>query len=341
MPEKCAAKVAQPVVDRLALRRDLLGVLGDLLLLPAEGDRLEHREQRDRRGDQDLVLERILEKIAVGQERGADRCLDRHEHDHDFRHGFELVPVGALRELAHAGAESLGVLREEQPALFLRVGFHGLEEGVERHLGVHRHDAALGQPHDHVGTAGLISFLLAEVDVLLQPAELDQPAQVHLAPAAAHRRSLQCLRECCGLFFKRILKPVQAVELRADGRIGALALRFQVAHVLVELGQLVLERADHAAELLLRAGLELARLRFELVGRDRLEGVLQLLPRVLRPEVLLSLGAQHGVAFGDPHVQPFDAVAHFFTALFQQKRMRERHRPRTRPGRSTRIRACR
>src|SRR5262245_57408132 len=51
------------LVQCLALRGDLRRVLGHLLLLPAERDRLEQREQRARRGDQHLALERVFEQL--------------------------------------------------------------------------------------------------------------------------------------------------------------------------------------------------------------------------------------------------------------------------------------
>ena len=71
-----------------------------------------------------------------------------------------------------------------------RVDRAGVEEGVERHLGVDDHVLAAGQAHDEVGAQPAVvaggGHLLGEVAAVDQARELDDPAQVQLSPAPAH-----------------------------------------------------------------------------------------------------------------------------------------------------------
>jgi len=62
---------AHALVEFLAEAADLLGVLGELLLLPAVIGRAQERIERGRRGHHDLLGHAVLDQPAVGVRRGA------------------------------------------------------------------------------------------------------------------------------------------------------------------------------------------------------------------------------------------------------------------------------
>ena len=94
------------------------------------------------------------------------------------------------------GAQLPGVVGPPLGAHRLVGGLHRLDVAGERHLGIDDHLPAVGQGDDEVGAdAGALVVdrrrLLDEVAVLQQPGDLDHPAKLHLAPAAAHVRGAQ------------------------------------------------------------------------------------------------------------------------------------------------------
>ena len=80
----------------------------------------------------------------------------------------------------------------------------GVEERVERHLGVDHDRPLAGEADDEVGPQGAVGAvvqvdLLEEVAAVDQAGQLDGPAQVELAPASAHLGPAQRGRQGLGL----------------------------------------------------------------------------------------------------------------------------------------------
>ena len=90
-----------------------------------------------------------------------------------------------------------GVALEVDPALGFDLRLLGVEEGVERHLGVGDEAAPLRQQEAGVGPQAAVfgpqRLLQLEVDVLGHPGDLDAAAQLQLAPLAAGLRLAQRL----------------------------------------------------------------------------------------------------------------------------------------------------
>ena len=150
---KCSRKDARAAVQLARGGGDLLGLLGDLLLAPAQLDRAQQADQRGRCRDQDLLLERVVVERGLGLEGGVQGRLGGHEADDEVGclAAVELVLVALRGEFGDVVAHLAGVA--DQLALAARVvlGLEHLEVGVERHLGVD-HDATAGrQHHDGVG----------------------------------------------------------------------------------------------------------------------------------------------------------------------------------------------
>src|SRR5918994_5806517 len=70
------------LVELAAESLDLAGVLGDTLLLPPVGDRLQQDDQGRRRGDVYPRPDTALNERAILLPRGAEEALVREEHDH-------------------------------------------------------------------------------------------------------------------------------------------------------------------------------------------------------------------------------------------------------------------
>ena len=179
---------SRPCSSRPELRHRL-GGLGHALLLPAVGDRVEHRQQRRRRGDQHAPGHRVLDQLRVGLQRGAVQVLAGQEHHHQVGRGVELGPVGLVGERLDVLAQQPGVIAQVAQALLLVARLVGVEHALQRCLGVDHDVLAAGHVDDQVGPQHRPVVaqrgLLDEVAVAHHPGELDHVAQLHLAPLAA------------------------------------------------------------------------------------------------------------------------------------------------------------
>ena len=138
------------------------------------------------------------QRRVLRQCRLVDRVRGNEQHD-ELGRGRELVLVALRREPADVAAQVTGMALEMRRALLLVTRVGSCQKSVERHLRVDHDEPLPGQTHQHVGAQTAIvrvdSCLRLEVAVLEHPCELDDVAQLHLAPHAAGTRLAQGARE--------------------------------------------------------------------------------------------------------------------------------------------------
>ncbi len=140
-----ADKGLQTPVKLLALGRDPPGLLRHPVLLPAEGHRLEHRQEGHRRGHQDLLADGVFEQIGVLVESRPQTSLIGNEHYHEIRGRVELIPVFLPSELPDPAPHRPDMPAQHLPPIPVIIGFHGGKVGGQGDLGVHRQHARVGQ----------------------------------------------------------------------------------------------------------------------------------------------------------------------------------------------------
>src|SRR3954469_14118572 len=84
---------AHAVVELATQGADLPGVLGEGVLLPRVGDRLEHRDERRRRRDDHVLREAMLEEGRIRLQRDTEEGFTRQEEHDEFRRTVEVLPV--------------------------------------------------------------------------------------------------------------------------------------------------------------------------------------------------------------------------------------------------------
>ena len=200
---RCVLIDAQAVVELGAEALHLAGVLGQRLLLPAQGHRAQERDQGDRRGQQDAARHGVLLQVRVGLEGGGQELVAGDEGHHHLGRAVELLPVLLLAQLLDVRAQLARVLGLASGPGLVVVGVEQLEEALERHLGVDDHLAPAGHVDHHVGPqpplVALGGHLLVEVAVGEHAGHLGHPPELHLAPAPARLRRAERGDEVAGL----------------------------------------------------------------------------------------------------------------------------------------------
>ena len=116
-----ATEHPQPFVELGAQALDGPGVLGQLFLLPPEGERPQQGDQRSGRGEEHPVRHRVFHEVGVLLKgRGQQGVAGNERHDQLGR-GVELVPVLLLGQLVDVGAQLSGVGHQVDLALVLVV----------------------------------------------------------------------------------------------------------------------------------------------------------------------------------------------------------------------------
>ncbi len=195
MPPQIIERLQHPrelIMQRTRPACDFLGVATLPLIAPDALHRAQRREQRGRTDHDDIAVVGTAEQGRLLLERGDERRLDRHEHQH------EIERAQALEVLVVLDAECLDVIsqcahmRPERRAAQVLVGCRAVALVIaQRHLGIDHHVAALRQAHDHVRYAPLtlgiadchLGIVLA---ALVQPRLLEHPLEDHLAPTSLH-----------------------------------------------------------------------------------------------------------------------------------------------------------
>ncbi len=215
--------------------------------------------------------------------------LVREEHHDEVGRGLELPPVPLGRELRDVLADLARVVCEVELPLRVVRGLERVEVRRERRLRIDHDVLAARDADDEVGPQrallGRRRRLGDEVTVLDHPGVLDDVPQLRFAPAPAHVRRAQGVREVPGaLGERRDLRLEVAVRLLPDA-LDALEL---LVHPL----QRVLERAYVAGEPRVRELEEPRAVRVERLRGDRLDGHFEpLVERVsLRLECRLGRG---------------------------------------------------
>ena len=150
-----------------------------------------------------VLLERRIVLV-----RRAEVRLVRQEHHDEVRRRLELAPVALRRELRDVLADLARVVGEAELPLGVVGGLERVEVRGERRLRVHHDVLAARDAHDEVGAqravVGRGGRLRDEVAVLDHPRELDDVSQLRLAPAAAHVRRAEGVREAPGALGERL-----------------------------------------------------------------------------------------------------------------------------------------
>ena len=243
------------LVEGLAGGADLLGVLGEGGLPPAEGHGAQQGHEPGRPAGNDLLPHGVLQQGAVLLQGGAQEGLAGQEQHHEVGAARELRPVGLAGQLAHPLAHLAGVAPQGGPLGGLVVGVDGVQVGVQGRLGVHDQLALVGQADDQVRAQALAvvagGHLLGEVGVGHHAGQLHQPAQGQLAPAAAHAGPAQGLHQVARLVAQGLLGAQQLGQLLVQGAPGLLAGLLQLADLRLGARQGLLQGAHGVAQVLL------------------------------------------------------------------------------------------
>ena len=245
----------QPGVELAGQLLDLAGVAGQRLLPPGVADRTQQRDQRRRRGDDHVPLERVLEQAGLLLQRRVEEHVRRDEADDELRARVEPLPVRLGRQLVDVRTQVPGVRREPGRPGRLVPGLGRLQEAGERDLRVDHHVLAAGQVHDEVGAEqavhGAAGRLLGEVAVLQHAGGFHHPAQLQLAPAPADLRRAQGGDELRGLRTQLLGGLAHGGDLLQQGRVRALAAALDLADLRLDLAERLLDRPDQALDRLL------------------------------------------------------------------------------------------
>ena len=136
--------------------RDRLRRLGHALLLPGVADRPQQRQQRRRGSDQHPPRHRILDQRRVGLERGAVQMLAGQEHDDEVGSAVEPGPVRLVGQRLDVLAQQPRVISKVALALGLVTRLVGVENALQRRLGVDDDLLAARQLDDQVGAQGRV-----------------------------------------------------------------------------------------------------------------------------------------------------------------------------------------
>ncbi|OPZ07119.1 MAG: hypothetical protein BWZ08_02055 [candidate division BRC1 bacterium ADurb.BinA292] len=251
------AERAEPLVEFAAEVADALGVFGELLLAPALGDRLEQRNERARRGEDDVAFEAALDEIGALIDGGGEEAFARDEKHDEIGGGAQLGLIGLLREAFHVLVKLAGVTLEGGAALVGVGGLEGLQIGHQGGLGVDDDAAAAGKINDHVGpqaaVGGVDGDLFAKVAAIDHAGQFDDAAQGDLAPAAADLRGAQGLDELAGFLFELALGLAEVGDLREQLAVGLRAQRLHFLNLLFVAAELFAQGGDQFADRLLAA----------------------------------------------------------------------------------------
>ena len=148
-------------------------------------------------------------------------------------------------------------------------------ERVERNFRIDDDRAITRQTHDQVGTNATLfrcdCFLFDEVAVLQHARELDDAAQLNLAPTTANVRHAQRFDEVSRFRLELQVRLRERLHLLAQLRIRADAVLFELADLAVDFFKRLFQRLDQVADRVL-ASLELAfrvlLKRFEVLFRE-------------------------------------------------------------------------
>ena len=275
------------------------------------------------RGDQHLLLDALLDQRGVGLERRVVEVLAGQEQDHEVGRLRELRPVAACRQLAHVVAQQPRVLGQVPVAVDVTGGVVGVQEGLQRRLGVDHHLLAAGHVHDQVGAQGAIvvahRHLLGEVAVADHAGHLDHVSQLHLPPAATRLGLAQGRHQRSGLAAQTLLRldhraqlllqhagaldavPVEPLQTRVHQLELFRDRRHQLLDRLLALLQLALGLALIRAQGLLGQRQELLVVLLQRVGRQRLEPVLGHRPLTLQAALEPRRLIRVPVAFAAQH----------------------------------------
>ena len=122
---KMFAQRPQPSVQVAAQFADDGGFARERLLPPAVEDRPQQRDERRRRGEDDLAFHAVLDQRRIVLQRGGKEVFPRQKQHHELRRGRELVPVRLARERLDVRADVPGVAAQVRRRVRPRSGRRG------------------------------------------------------------------------------------------------------------------------------------------------------------------------------------------------------------------------
>jgi hypothetical protein len=201
------------VVERTAQFADLLRVLRDRVLLPAVGDRLEQRNERQRARQHDALVHAEFQQPLVVLHRGRQQGLPRHEHDDDVGGGLEVGPVALVPQAVDVILDLAGVVLQLAVTKRVLLALHRVEVGRQRHLGVHDDVLAARQLHDHVRGQPAPFRLGRLFEIEVQPFDeagaLEHATELQFAPLAPDVRRPQRPHEAARLGMQHLLRVAE------------------------------------------------------------------------------------------------------------------------------------
>ena len=160
-------------------------------------------------------------EAGVGGERCGEHRIARDEADDHLGRGIEGRPVVLRGQRGDVPSHHCGVLGE-QPGPLVVGEVLGLrrEERRHRRLGVDDENLGAGKPDDDIGAYPAVvlahgAHLLVEVTAGQHPGALEHPAQLHLAPGAAHAGGAQRPGQRSGLGAELVGLGLDAGQERA------------------------------------------------------------------------------------------------------------------------------
>ena len=190
------------------------------------GDRRQQRDERDRAGQQDALPQSVLDERQVVLQRGAEERFARQEHHDHLRRVAERLPVALAAELVHVVAHlprvRLQLRRARASSSATSCASRNASSGALASTTI---CLPPGRWTIRSGRRRPLSReerrLLVEVAALQHAGDLDDAPELHLAPAAAHRRRPQGARQRAG-------RGAERRDLLGEPAVGgnAIALRF-------------------------------------------------------------------------------------------------------------------
>ena len=247
------------VIEFLAQRRNLFGVLGQRFLLPAVGNRAQQRNQGRRRGEDDPPAE--FNQARVGFQRGRKKHFTGQEQDDELGRGLKLLPIGFAVEHLQMVTHMSRVGDEMGTARVLIGRFQRGKICRQRRLGVHDNIASSRQLHHHIRAQPALFrrdvLLFHKITVIDHACHFDHALQLQLTPSSARLRCAQRLHQIGRLLAQRTLRVQHRLHLGGERLVSANAGLLHFAHALLEFFQALLDRL-HQVDYRLLAFFEIA-----------------------------------------------------------------------------------
>ena len=211
------------------------GIFRERFLPPTVGDGTKERDEGGGSGEDDVLINALLEEGRILGECCREEGFGREEENDELGSGLELGLVVFRCELADVRGDLVGVTGEMAVAVFVGVGFERVEISVHGRFGIDDDLLSAGELDDEIGAEAFAFVgggggLRGEVTVLLHSGHLDDALKLHFAPLTAAGGLPQGLDELTGFLVETFLGIDERVDLFLNCGIGAFAGFFDFAN---------------------------------------------------------------------------------------------------------------